>query len=221
MVNNIDKIYVLNHSDFINRRRFIENRLYSQNIDFELVQTYHPNEIDYDKEMAGWEKFEDIDILCTTSKYRNFSQKLNVGSLSLNLKHIWCYKNQIENNYENVLILEDDADIPDNFKQYIEDNMEEFLKLKEEIGVGMMMLGNCFDFLTANKHERFNHTFYNVNQKTRCTHAYVINLDTTKKILSRFKNHNLPIDFKLAEIIQIEDIKVSWSEPSIWQKLNI
>jgi len=216
----VNKIYVLNHSDFTNRRQFIEDKLQTQQIEYELVQAHNPNEIDYDKEMIGWENFEDIEILGTYANYQNFSKKINIGSLSLILKHIWCYKNQIENNYENILILEDDADIPKNFIEYLNNNMSEFNQLKEKFGVGMMMLGKTHEIFTAISHEGFNHTFYNPNQKTRCTHAYVTNIETSKKLLNGFNNYNLPIDFKLNEIIQIEDIKVSWSEPSINQKIN-
>lgn len=217
MINNLDKIYVLNHSDFSKRRTLIENNLRSQGIEYELVQVGHPDKIDYEKNLIGWENFEDIEIVGTYANYRNFSKKISIGSLSLILKHIWCYKDQIENNFENVLILEDDADTSNNFKEFLENNVKDFINLKNNLDVGMLILGKTHEIFSATKNEGYNYAFYNINQKTRCTHAYILNIETTKKILKRFKNYNLPIDFKLNEILQIENIKVAWSEPGINQ----
>ena len=59
------------------------------------------------------------------------------------------------------------------------------------------------------------------NQKTRCTHAYINNIMATKKILKNIYPINLPIDFKLNEIIQIENIKVAWSEPGLNQNPDL
>jgi hypothetical protein len=38
-------------------------------------------------------------------------------------------------------------------------------------------------------------------------------------MLNRFQNFNLPIDFKMNEVIQLETINVWWYEPGIKQKL--
>ncbi len=216
-MNNIDKVYVLNHKDFDKRREFIENQLKSQNIKYELVQKFHPSEFNYEEKMNNWEFFDDIEIVQTNGSYRNFSKKISVGSLSLILKHIWCYEDQIKNNFENVLILEDDANIPNNFNEFINNNMQDFIELKKKYDVSMLMLGKTHSIFTAKKNNDYLHAFYNENQKTRCTHAYVLNINATKKLINGFKNYNLPIDFKINEIIQKENIKVAWSEPGITQ----
>ena len=213
-IENLDKIYVLNHTDYYKRRERIENSLKEENIDYELVQRFHPTEIDYDKELIDWEKHEKIDIVQPHGTYKNFSKKISIGSLSLVLKHLWCFRNQIENGYKNILILEDDVNIPFNFRKYLENNMKEFIEL-QNLGIGMIMMGTSHNFVARNMTGKYIH--YNEYQKTRCTHAYVLNIDTTKKFLKRFKNINLPIDFKLNEIIQLENIKVAWSEPGLKQ----
>ena len=216
MIIGLDKIYVLNHFDFRERRERIENKLKSENIEYQLVQNYHSSEIDYEKELEGWKKFEDVDIVHPYGVYRNFSKKISVESLSLVLKHIWCYRDQISNNYQNVLILEDDAQIPNNFKNYLNENMKEYLYLLENDDIGMLMVGMSHHFISKKQNGKC--VQYAENQKCRCTHAYIINIETTKKVLNRFSIINLPIDFKLNEIIAIENIKVAWSEPGIIQR---
>jgi len=215
MIKGLDKIYVLNHSDFVSRRERIVSKLNKQNIDYQLVQNFHPNEIEYEKELEGWENFEDIDIVHPYGVYRNFSKKISIGSLSLVLKHLWCYKDQISNGYENVLILEDDVQIPKNFKDYLENNMKEYIQLIDSEGVGVLMMGKSHHFISKNSNGKC--VRYDKNQKCRCTHAYVLNINTTKIILDRFDIINLPIDFKLNEIMVIEDIKVAWAEPGLIQ----
>lgn len=211
----LDNIYLLHHIDFKYRKDKIENRLLEENVKVEWVENYLPDDIDYEKELINHEVFEDIDIIHPYGIYRNFSKKISINSLSLVLKHLWCYKDQLLNNYENVLILEDDVEIIPNFNDYLDNVMMEFNKLKTENDVEMVMLGTSHYF-TAKKTEN-NFIYYNEHQKTRCTHAYILNISATKKIVEKFTIINLPIDFKLNEIIQITNIKVAWAEPGLKQ----
>lgn len=215
MKNNLDKIYVLNHSDFTERKEYIEIKLKEQNIDFELVQRFHPKDIDYEKEINGWENFSDIEIVQSHGSYKNFSEKITTGQLSLLLKHKWCIENQLENKYENILILEDDCEIPPNFVDFLNQNMKEFLELKDKENVTVLMVGGYLFFVSKSKETGL--VRYYENQKTRCTHAYIVNINAAEKILKNFTVMNLPIDFKLNEIMQIENIKVAWTEPGLKQ----
>ncbi len=217
----LDKIFLLNHNNkkFQPRLKMIENRLNEENLSFELVQKYSPEEIgyaNYEDYTRNWKQFEDIDILIPDGEYRNFSAKISPSSLSLVLKHLYCFKEQVEKNYNNILILEDDCEIIPNFKEYLYGNFQDFLKLKNEDDVEMLMLGVSHDLVCKNKSNN-NYAHYNINQKTRCTHAYITNINAAKKILRRFNNINLPIDLKLNEIMQIENIKVAWSDPGLKQ----
>ena len=210
----IDKIYVLHHKDFTKRKEFIENRLKEEDIEFEFVENFLPEEIDYEKELENWENFPKIDVMHPYGVYANFSKKISAGSLSLVLKHLWCFKEQIKHNYENILILEDDANIPPSFKNLLYKIMVEFKESDSE----MVMVGTSHHFQSKNiTPGRIVHD--GPNQKTRCTHAYIINISITQKLIDGFNIINLPIDFKLNEIIQLEDIKVAWVEPGITQKI--
>ncbi len=211
----LDKIFVLNHSDFVDRRKKISDALAVEQLEFEIVDKYHPDEIDYEKELIGWEEYKKILIRQPYNSYVNFSKKISIGSLSLVLKHLWCYREQVSRGYEHILILEDDCSIQKGFKEFLEKNFNDFISLRNE-NVGMLMLGSYENFVSKAINDNKS-CYYSPNQKTRCTHAYIINMETAKKLIRNFKPINLPIDFKLNEIIEIEDIKVAWSEPGLPQ----
>jgi GR25 family glycosyltransferase involved in LPS biosynthesis len=213
----IDKIFVLHHKDFIKRGLLIEKRLKEENIEFDWVTDFEPENIKDIYNNIDYINYSDIDIIHPYGIYKNKSIRISIGSLSLILKHLWCLEEQIKNNYENILILEDDVEIPKNFKNYLENNVRDFLELKEQENTTILMLGISHDYRTKNYTPgKFAH--YSPNQKTRCTHAYISNIEASKKLVKNFKPFNLPIDFKLNEIIQLEDIKVAWSEPALYQR---
>ncbi len=213
----IDKIYLLHHEEYINRGILIKNRLKEENIEFEIVTNFSPEEIKQQYDNLINDYCKDITIIHPYGEYINTPIKISIGSYSLIRKHLYCLHEQIKNNYENILILEDDVDIPINFNLYLENNMRDFLELKKTENVTMLMIGKSHNFISKNYNPiKFAH--YSVNQKTRCTHAYITNIEATKKLVRNFEPINLPIDFKLNEIMQTENIKVAWSEPGLIQK---
>lgn len=140
--------------------------------------------------------------------------KIKVSELSLYLKHLYCFEDQIKNNYQNVLILEDDLLIPSeyNFIDYVNYCIREYKKMNAD----MMFLGSCCD-IKVNNIRRNKYVYLNKNQLTRCTHVYTVNIEAAKKIITKVHPKNMPIDFKLNEIIIVENLKVAWTEPSLKQ----
>jgi len=215
----IDKIFILNHIDFIDRREYITERLDSEKINYFIIDSHHPDTIDYDEVMKNWEKYNNIFIEQIGGlSYQNFPKKISPGSLSLVLKHMECWKNQIKNNYETILILEDDCDIPKGFNQYINEISREFNILKNEENIEIAMVGTAFNLISPNKKDNAK-IHYHEYQKTRCTHAYLISKSGAEKMINEFKNLNLPIDYKMNEVIQLLSIKVGWCEPGLVQKI--
>jgi GR25 family glycosyltransferase involved in LPS biosynthesis len=211
----LDKIYLLNHKDFDVRRNNIESKLKSEKIEYELVQNYHPSEINYEYDLGDWNQHFDIEVTHPYGNYKNFSKKVSIGSLSLVLKHKFCFLSQLKYNYKNILILEDDCEIPNNFQNLLDDVMKEFEPLTN-FGVGVVMLGTAFNF-SSKKNDGTKKIYFDELQKTRCTHAYIINIEVTKKIIEYFSYCNLPIDFKLNELFEFFKIKVAWLEPGLIQ----
>ena len=207
------KVYLLNHPDFESRRIKITNRLNEENVDFEIIDKYSPSEIDYEYLTKDHTSYENI-IIEQVGRYSYYNRPIKVspGSLSLVLKHIHCWKNQIRENHENILILEDDCEIPNSFNKILERVLEE----KIADNYDMVMLGGFSDFISPNT-EQGKIIHHHPNQKTRCTHAYIINIKSSKIMIEGFSNINNPIDIKMNEVIQINKLKIAWLEPGLKQ----
>lgn len=213
----LNKIFLLHHSDQTYKKRYdyVSKRLREENIDFELIDGFAPDEIDYDEIVKNYSDFESVLIeQIKHHSYYNFSKKISPASLSLVLKHLHCWKKQIENNYEYCLIIEDDCEIPFSFGEKLHLIMEEV----KNVGCDLVMIGTAFDLISPSIFEDKKNIYYHSLQKTRCTHAYIIKKDCANKMICGFSNINLPIDFKMNEVIQLESIKVYWYEPGLKQK---
>lgn len=207
----IDKIFVLNHKDLFDRRDIICHRLEEESIEYEIIQEFHPEDIIYENFIPTVQNFPNVTIRHPYGEYENFFKKITISELSLYLKHKYCFERQIEMGYETILILEDDAKIPHNFLSLLNNQITEFNEKNGDV----LMLGECFSFKSKINNGKY--IDYDELNKTRCTHAILYKLNATKKIYPHINNITLPIDFKLNEIFQVENIKVFWSKESIEQ----
>lgn len=196
--NMIDKIFVCHHKPLIERKSYLQKFFTDNSIDVEWVENYLPEEIEYE--------------------YKRVVGSINDSEISLYLKHHYCLKEQVKNNFEYILILEDDVDLPNNFNDYLKNCIDEFISHQPKLDG--LMLGSCcgihFDNIVDGKM-----IYYKEGQLTRCTHAMLFNLEATKKIIKNLNIINYPIDHKLNWIIKKEDLKIGWSEPAIKQKSEI
>lgn len=207
------KIFVLNHPAFESRRKYIVEKLFNQDIEFEIVDGFPPDEIDYEELTKDFHLYYQIPIYQVKNySYHNFPKKISRGSLSLVLKHIDCWKNQIEESIDKILILEDDCEIPENFQ----DLLNEVLSEMNESQLDMVMLGGFMDFTSPNIMSG-KKVHYHPLQKTRCTHAYIVDKRCVRNLFDGFSNINNPIDIKLNEVIQINQLRVGWLEPGLKQ----
>ena len=220
------KIYVLNHPEGkgLLRRKYMEESLSRENLEFEFVDGYHPNDFDYEKLIKNWNivnarfvnshtgsRFEPIYVESTNhAPYITFPTHIGKGSISLVLKHKHCWYDQIFNKYEYVTIFEDDCEIPNN----LDDILEECISEMKENQYDLVMLGGLPGMVSPNFAEG-KKVHYHPDQKCRCTHGYILNLDTAKIFLETSGIINNSIDIKLNEIIQIFNLKVAWLEPAL------
>lgn len=209
----LDKVYLLSHPSFITRREYITDKLSVEIVNFEMVENYSPEEIDTESYTKNYEDYLPIIIYQVKHySYYNKSNKISPSSLSLVLKHIHCWKNQLENDFEYTMIVEDDCEIPNNFKDLLERVLDE----TKEGNFDIVMLGGFSDFISPNiSPNRLIH--YHPFQKTRCTHCYIINRNAAKIMIDGFVNINNPIDIKMNEVIQLNNLKVAWLEPGLKQ----
>jgi len=220
----MNKIFVCHHSPLTHRKEYLINFFSSKNIEVEWVENFSPEEIveTYDEVIGTKDLIINPNVPGVQQNqytlYENAGKRVSIPELSLYLKHQYCFEQQIENEYETIVILEDDIMLPDNFEEYLNVCYEEFDNYNPKLDC--VMLGSCFGFTSPHiKENRLVH--YGENQLTRCTHAMMFSLDATKKILKNLYPINWPIDFKLNEIIIKENLKVGWTEPSLQQASHL
>jgi len=204
----IDKIFITHHPALTKRKQNLLLDLQREGIaNAEWVEMFPPEEIK------------------TTGKI-GISKK----EASLYLKHRYCLEQQLKNGWENILILEDDAMLPENFIPYLEKCLDEFSELRGD----MLFLGTNKEFSLKKfyyRNEKFERIEYNVavekkggqnvyyhpTYMSRCTHAYIVSNQAIEKILKNLETINKTIDNKFDEIIKKEVLKVCWAEPGIYQ----
>ena len=218
----VDKIFICHHTPLQHRKkRLLSSSLFPTNIPVEWVENYRPEEIRnrYD-EIIG-----EVDLSrgrCPGEAVPEWEipgagKKVTVPELSLYLKHKYCLEEQVDKKYSQILVLEDDSIIPDNFYDYLERCVNEFNA--HEPKLDYLMLGTCCGFKSKGIVE--GKMIYTDDRGPgygfRCSGAQVVNLDTAKTILKHINHINWPYDWKLSEIGYMENIKVGCAEPPILQ----
>jgi GR25 family glycosyltransferase involved in LPS biosynthesis len=197
------KIFVIHYKKLINRKTHILEQFKKYNItDYEFIEI-------------------DRDELYRQHIYM-FKRNYSKSQIAISLSHMYAYK-QINDNYENGLIFEDDIILSDNFinifQKYITQLPEDY---------DMLFLGNgCNlhieqDKLNSNKYiyeKGLYPTRWGGNGAVRCTDSYLINKKCAKKICEYINNLkykiNLPIDWWLNVVSRDNQFKVYWAEPTI------
>jgi hypothetical protein len=201
------KIFIIHYSPLIERKQFIDTQLEKQNISAEYI-------LNYDRE----------DLI--TKDLELFDSKLKLSMVSLNLKHIECYRRIInDEKYDFHLILEDDALLDINFYT----KLKEYLKqLPEEWD--MCFIGDACNLHIPEQLVNYNkniNIFYKTNfptywggdGATRCTDSYLISKKCCKQILNFINRPNYKIsqnsDFWLNGVIRENNFTVFWAEPTL------
>lgn len=175
----VDQIYVINMDKDTNRLKILDKKLKKLNL------TY--------KRITG------IDGKKIYPYYKN-KTKLRPGQLGCLLSHINVIKNAIKNNYNNILVLEDDIVFHKNFHG-------EFIKkykklIKNENKFDLIYLG-CSQSMRDNG--KWNNTImkdeYYINYGTDGTFGMLINKNIFSKIIEDNKNIKIPIDTSLTNNI--------------------
>lgn len=188
------KIFCTHHKDAIERKAKLIDDFVFHGLNVEWIETFHPNDF----------RVEDLDI----------RHKLNKAAISLYLKHRQCFELQKENQYDYMLIFEDDILIPRDLdiKRYIERAVTEFNSINGDI----LNIGTAFNLrpsiITKNKM-----VYWEPHFNTRCTHAILYPLKTVERILHHLYIIDDAIDWKLNHIIKKENLKSCYVEPGLFQ----
>jgi GR25 family glycosyltransferase involved in LPS biosynthesis len=182
-----EKIYIIHWKPLKERREYLNSIFKQYNL----------------KNLIHWvDQYETLDDIKNIKNVFNLNPKV----LMVNLSHLFCYNDQIKNNYENVLILEDDVDFEHlDVISYLNQASEEFKNLDGDIA----FLSTCCG-LKVEKVTPPQLLYYNKNYITRCCGAYIVNKRCVEK-LSKCVINCHAIDRILNALIPLIDVRCLWS----------
>lgn len=168
----VDRIYVINMDKDKNRMKKLNTKMNKLGLEYKRISGVNGKKIYH--------------------KYKNRT-KLRPGQLGCLLSHINVIKDAVKNNYNNILVLEDDIVFHKNFH-------DEFAKkynklIKKEKNFDLIYLG-CSQSLEGDgmwKYTKMKDEYYD-NNLTDGTYAMLINKNIFNNILNAEKDLSLPID---------------------------
>ena len=197
-IKEIDKYYMCHYSKLTERRRYVEDVVLKYNIDLNWI-------LEYDKEQI------DENILSKIFPYLfsdKCGRKLSKAEISLAMKHYCVFNDVIKNNYQNVVVFEDDIILVDDFDKKLNKYINQ---LPDNYDI--LWIGTCCDLHTLQTDPELN--VYTNSHGSICTHAYVISNDACKKIVDFFPKIYQAIDWFFNTSIRTLNLKNYWAEPPL------
>ena len=212
----VDKVFCLHHTPLIARHSRLTEFFKKTNLEVDWVTGYLPETITINEchQIMNQMITKKIIELPNTSMADNidFAKMKSKNLVSLYKKQVFCIQEQVKNNYQYILILEDDVDTTDPMfnEVYLNSCIDEFKNADGDL----LFIGTCCDLHSRN---RSTYSHIRPEQTSRCAHMYVVKLDAAKTMLQHLPNISDAYDWKLNEIIKNESLKVWWVEPGIEQ----
>lgn len=197
------KVFVLHYSFLTERKSFMLKQLNDHNItDYEFIELFDIKDI------------EEI--------YKKRFDKISIGSASLSLKHYHVYE-LIANQYNEALILEDDAILCDGFMDKLKLYLTQVPKFYD-----MIFLGDGCNLHIPKEYQIDNLYVYKKDLYpsiwggegcSRCTDSYIVSNKCAKKLtylLNKMEEQiRDPNDFLLNILARWAKLNVYWVEPTI------
>lgn len=182
-----DKIYVIHWKPLKDRKEYLLSKF---------------------KEFGITDKVEWVDQYETENDVKDIPNPFNLNKkiLAVNASHLYCYKEQLKNQYKHILILEDDIDFEYiDLIKFLNQSADEFVKLDGDLA----FLSSCCGLNVYNAKPP-DLLYYNPEFITRCTGAYIVNLRCVEKMIASIVNFHA-IDRVLNFMIPHMKLRVLWS----------
>lgn len=187
------------------RRKIIARRLHGLGLKFEFFDAINGKELSENQ-------LNNVDYEFNKLYLR---EKLTLGEIGCALSHISLYEKMVNENIEEMLILEDDAIVSQEFEKIVLDILNKVPSRKEII---FLEHGKAkFHYITRKLVDNYRLVRYRYPSKkskrsiTRTT-AYIINLSGAKKLLQYSNPIKMPSDY-LTGLIQLTKIHAYGVEP--------
>lgn len=162
------------------------------------------------KELKIEDKVKWVDFYETDKDVTHVENTFNLTPklLRVNTSHIFCYKDQIKNNYKNILIFEDDIDFETiDVISYLNQVAKEFAELDGDVA----FLSDCCNQVRYMDLKPPQLLYYHPNYATRCCGAYVLNIRSALKFIKITSVNFHAIDRMLDYLIPAIKIRCLWS----------
>ena len=204
------KVFILHYTKLKERRLHIEQQLAKYDFDVEFIT-------DYDKENLSDADLELFDTTVVTP-----------SEMSLIRKHIACYERICKEGLNYAMIFEDDVTLAANFKDKLENYMEQLPKVWDLFFIGEG--GSCKFHVPDHiikKQPPGTNVFYKSNYSSswggsgasRCADSYIVSNSAAYKMLAYLDRPEYKIakeaDHLLNEIALFNILKVYWAEPTL------
>jgi GR25 family glycosyltransferase involved in LPS biosynthesis len=194
----VDKFYMCHYTKLTERKEYALSELSKHNISAKWITKFDKEYIDYDNLTQLYPKILDI--------MPQFDRKMSKPEISLCLKHIEAFRDAIDNNYQNIVVFEDDIILVENFNDKLQSYMNQ---LPNDYDI--LWIGTCCDLHSTSQDGINIYTAYS----SRCTHAYLISNSGCRKMISALKYLNSPIDWYFNFVIKNLNLKNYWAEPDL------
>lgn len=181
-------IFITHHKPNIDRKVFFEEEFNKQQLYYEVIEDYHPNDIT-----------------------KPNSDTITVQEYSLCLKHEKALKITLERKNNFCIVFEDDIILCNSFKEYFNIFFPEFISS----GCDLLMIGTALNLappdIVQNKH-----IYYHPAFRTRCTHGILYTNKAAQIVFDNMhKGIYRGYDHKLNDIISEQRLKTAWLEPGL------
>jgi GR25 family glycosyltransferase involved in LPS biosynthesis len=188
------RIYCIHHTDNRSRKRRLLKRFDELGLEVEWIETYHP------RERASW----DHDGLSADS----------IGETSCGLKHRDVLRRQLIEDIDVAVVLEDDIDLPDTFR----DDLDRYLREFEELGGDLLMIGTAFDMhVPAVQLEPGRSVYVAPSHHGRACHAYAVTLDAARVLVPGLEHMPQGFGHDVNDLTLEHELKMCWVEPGLEQ----
>lgn len=207
-------IYIIHYKKMVDRKQYLSSWLEKHNKNAFWITD--PEREDLTDEMIS--KYYDSNMEPPEwSIYPKLNRNLLKGEIACSIAHLNAYKHAVENNYENIMVLEDDCQFIDNFISIFDSLFSNCPKNYDAI-----FLGSCCGLVHPDKPANISPEeakfFKKLPPLGRCAFSIVLSQDCCKKILDRCVPFNYPMDWQayvIASQHKTDPFDIYWVEPPI------
>jgi GR25 family glycosyltransferase involved in LPS biosynthesis len=204
----LDKIYVIHYTKLVDRKKYLIDKFKKINFDVEWI-THFDRENVTQKQLDEFYKFDPLykDIHINSVTGEPPIRHLRLPEICCLMSHYYCIEEQVKNNYEYILILEDDVVFENDAFIKVNNILN---SLPEDCDI--CYLGNGCGLKPDNIVD--GKTFYDTTFGVKAADSMILNLKSANYLLNKKTQIHRPIDYHINTFR--DDLKIYWIEPSIF-----